>query len=100
VLIYAGTYDWICNWVSEILWLEVLEWSSQAEYNREKFQIWGINEVDASVHEWLKEDGTISEKRRAESGGAGITKRAGPLTFTSIWGGGHMMSSLCNIPSG
>src|ERR1700761_9608830 len=30
VLIYAGTYDWQCNWVANRMWVDKLEWSGQA----------------------------------------------------------------------
>jgi carboxypeptidase C (cathepsin A) len=94
VLIYAGTYDWVCNWVSNMMWLEILEWSGQAAYNRESWRIWGIDSIDPKVHEWVASDGTIVEQNRKRSGGAGIMKRAGPLAFASIWEAGHFMSSF------
>lgn len=28
-------------------------------------------------------------------GGAGETKKSGPLTFATIWGAGHMVRGLC-----
>ena len=73
VLIYAGTYDWQCNWVANKLWVEHLEWAGHEEFNAEDWKTWGV-------------DGQ----------GAGITKSAGPLTFASVWGAGHMVS-ICFI---
>ncbi|KAI5122141.1 hypothetical protein M0805_000788 [Coniferiporia weirii] len=68
VLIYAGTYDWQCNWVANKLWVERLEWAGQDAFNTEEWRTWGLDDGDA-----------------------GITKTAGPLTFATIWGAGHMV---------
>ncbi|EPQ59668.1 peptidase S10, serine carboxypeptidase [Gloeophyllum trabeum ATCC 11539] len=69
VLIYAGTYDWQCNWVSNKLWVDRLEWSGQDAYAREEWREWEVN------------------GRKA-----GETKSAGRLTFATIRGAGHMMT--------
>ena len=68
VLIYAGTYDWQCNWVANKLWVERLQWAGHDEFDEKAWRVW---EVDGN--------------------GAGITKRAGLLTFASVWGAGHMV---------
>ncbi|TDL29185.1 peptidase S10 serine carboxypeptidase [Rickenella mellea] len=70
VLIYAGTYDWQCNWVANKLWVEKLEWSGQEEFNGRPWRNWNVS---------------------AEDGAVGITKSAGLLTFASIWAAGHMV---------
>lgn len=69
VLIYAGTYDWQCNWVANKLWVDKLEWSGQEEYGRAQWRDWVV-------------------------GGrkVGETKGTELLTFTTIRGAGHMMS--------
>lgn len=69
ILIYAGTYDWQCNWVANKLWVEKLEWEGKAEFNNQQWRAWGLDENDA-----------------------GITKTAGALTFATIWAAGHMIS--------
>ena len=69
VLIYAGTYDWQCNWVANKLWVERLEWAGKEEFSSEEWHTWSVNGEDA-----------------------GITKSVGPLTFATIWAAGHMMS--------
>lgn len=69
MLIYAGTYDWQCNWVANKLWVEKLEWEGKEAFNEEDWRTWSV-------------DGE----------GAGITKSSGVLTFASVWGAGHMMS--------
>ena len=69
VLIYSGTYDWQCGWYASKLWLEKLEWSGNALYNAHDFRDW---EVDGHK--------------------AGEVKSAGPLTFATIRGAGHMIS--------
>ena len=74
VLIYAGTYDWQCNWVANKLWVEALEWTGHAAFSAEECKNWSIEGDDGSSID------------------VGITKSAGPLTFASIWGAGHMIS--------
>ncbi|KAI0771520.1 peptidase S10 serine carboxypeptidase [Trametes elegans] len=68
VLIYAGTYDWQCNWVANKLWLDKLEWTGASRYNAADFRDWVV-------------DGHK----------AGETKSAGPLTFATVRGAGHMV---------
>lgn len=72
VLIYAGTYDWQCNWVANKLWVEKLEWEGLESFNEEDWRTWSVDGKDV-----------------------GITKSAGPLTFATIWAAGHMISSAC-----
>lgn len=68
VLIYAGTYDWQCNWVANKLWVDRLEWTGKEAYTAQKWRDW---EVDGKK--------------------AGETKGAGVLTFATIRGAGHMV---------
>ena len=76
ILIYAGTYDWQCNWVANKLWVEKLQWSGHDSFNEQEWRVWGLNK-------------TI---------GAGITKSSGPLTFATVWGAGHMVNPLLFFP--
>ncbi|KAI9001448.1 peptidase S10 serine carboxypeptidase [Trametes punicea] len=69
VLIYAGTYDWQCNWVANKLWVDKLEWTGATRYTRAEWREWTV-------------DGHK----------AGETKSAGVLTFATVRGAGHMMS--------
>ena len=73
VLIYAGTYDWQCNWVANKLWVDKLEWSGKNGYEKAIWRNWGI--------------GHGTEK-------AGEVKSWGTLTFATVIGAGHMMSSF------
>ncbi|KAL5536839.1 hypothetical protein ACEPAF_662 [Sanghuangporus sanghuang] len=73
VLIYAGTYDWTCNWVSNKQWVEKLEWEGKEAFNEGEYRVWGLGE-DAN-----------------EENGAGVTKSAGLLTYASVYGAGHMV---------
>lgn len=73
ILIYAGTYDWQCNWVANKLWVDKLEWSGLAEYAAEEWR------------DWRLDGGT--EK-------AGEVKETPLLTFVTIRGAGHMISHL------
>ncbi|KAG5645267.1 hypothetical protein DXG03_006569 [Asterophora parasitica] len=72
VLIYAGTYDWQCNWVANKLWLEKLVWGGSEEYQAGAWRDWSV-------------EGDGKGKK------AGETKSARGLTFATIRGAGHMM---------
>nr|GAT52547.1 predicted protein [Mycena chlorophos] len=67
VLIYAGSYDYICSWVSNEAWTLELEWSGHDEFAGQPLRAWVVD----------------GER-------AGLTRSAGPLTFATIDGGGHM----------
>ncbi|KAJ6576838.1 serine carboxypeptidase [Mycena sp. CBHHK59/15] len=63
VLIYVGTYDWICNWVGNERWTLAMEWTGQKEFSNQELKPWG---------NWTD--------RSAEG-----------LTFATIDGAGHMV---------
>ena len=71
VLIYAGTYDWQCNWVANKLWVDKLDWAGKARYAEEQWRDWS-----------------------AGGSKAGEVKETPLLTFVTIRGAGHMMSVL------
>ncbi|KAF8879944.1 serine carboxypeptidase [Infundibulicybe gibba] len=68
VLIYVGTYDWICNWVGNERWTLGLEWSGQGEFIKQELREWNI-----------------------EGRAAGKTRSANGFTFATIYGAGHMV---------
>ncbi|KZT67101.1 serine carboxypeptidase [Daedalea quercina L-15889] len=68
VLNYAGANDWMCNWVGNDRMTLALEWSGKDEFRSQPFSQW---EVDGEV--------------------AGLMRTAGPLTFATIDGAGHMV---------
>ncbi|KAF7359676.1 Carboxypeptidase [Mycena venus] len=43
VLIYVGTYDWVCNWVGNEAWTLALEWSGQAEFASQPLREWTVD---------------------------------------------------------
>ncbi|KAI0056758.1 alpha/beta-hydrolase [Artomyces pyxidatus] len=67
VLIYAGTYDWIGNWVGNERWTLAMDWSGKAQF------------VDQELRDW-KIDGKVVGKTRSAKG----------LTFATIDAAGHM----------
>ena len=71
MVIYAGTYDWQCNWVANKLWVERLAWAGREAFNGKAWRAW----------------------KAPDGSEAGITKSEGPLTFASVLGAGHMVSS-------
>ncbi|KZT54075.1 alpha/beta-hydrolase [Calocera cornea HHB12733] len=68
VLIYAGTYDYVANWVGNSRWVEAMEWGGQAEYTSRSFEPWNVG----GRH-------------------AGLTKRSRGLTFATVEAAGHMV---------
>ncbi|TDL20405.1 alpha/beta-hydrolase [Rickenella mellea] len=68
VLIYAGTHDFICNWVGNERWTVEMEWSGQKEFAGEPLREWNVDER------------VVGETREAKG-----------LTFAKIFGGGHMV---------
>ncbi|KAK0438471.1 serine carboxypeptidase [Armillaria borealis] len=68
VLIYVGSYDWICNWVGNERWTLALEWSGQTEFATKELRDWYV-------------DGKPAGKTRSAKG----------LSFATIHGAGHMV---------
>lgn len=75
VLVYVGSYDWVCNWIGNEAWTLALEWSGHAEFAAQPLREW-----------------TVDGKR------AGKTRSARAFTFATVDGAGHMVGS--NLPIG
>ncbi|KAJ7326301.1 peptidase S10 serine carboxypeptidase [Mycena albidolilacea] len=71
VLIYAGTYDWQCNWVANRLWVDKLEWSGQEAYAALEWADWAVGKQEKA-----------GEVKQAEGS---------LLSFVTIRGAGHMV---------
>lgn len=69
VLIYAGDKDYICNWLGNRGWTDLLEWDGHEEYLSRPLRPWHTLE---DVH-------------------AGEVKSHGNLTFLRIFDAGHMV---------
>ncbi|KAK2643448.1 hypothetical protein Ddye_025211 [Dipteronia dyeriana] len=68
VLIYAGEYDLICNWLGNSKWVHAMEWSGQKEFGTAP---------------------TVPFK--VDGAEAGQMKNHGPLTFLKVHDAGHMV---------
>ncbi|KAK7047212.1 hypothetical protein VNI00_006878 [Paramarasmius palmivorus] len=68
VLIYVGTYDWICNWVGNERWTLEMEWSGKAEFIKQELREWKVG-------------GRRAGKTRSWSG----------FTFATVYEAGHMV---------
>ncbi|EMD33575.1 hypothetical protein CERSUDRAFT_159731 [Gelatoporia subvermispora B] len=66
-LLYVGANDWTCNWVGNERMTLNLEWTSRGSFAAQPLPGWTID--GASV---------------------GFTRSAGPLTFATIFGAGHL----------
>ncbi|KZT24363.1 alpha/beta-hydrolase [Neolentinus lepideus HHB14362 ss-1] len=67
VLIYTGTYDWICNWVGNERWVMALEWSGKEELAEAEMRGWNVDGKEV-----------------------GKTRSARTLSWVTIYGAGHM----------
>jgi carboxypeptidase C (cathepsin A) len=77
VLIYVGTYDWICNWVGNERWTLELDWSGKEEF------------ATLPLRDWL-----VGGKR------VGRTRSANGFTFATVDGAGHMVRhAFCSCAS-
>ncbi|KAF3434030.1 hypothetical protein FNV43_RR25133 [Rhamnella rubrinervis] len=68
LLIYAGEYDLICNWLGNSRWVHAMEWSGQKEF------------VASSEVPFL-----------VDGSEAGVLKSHGPLSFLKVHDAGHMV---------
>ncbi|GJT88328.1 serine carboxypeptidase-like protein [Tanacetum coccineum] len=68
LLVYAGEYDLICNWLGNSRWVNAMSWSRQKDF------------VAASNVSFL-----VDGKE------AGVLKNHGPLTFLKVHDAGHMV---------
>ncbi|KAH7691705.1 Peptidase S10 serine carboxypeptidase protein [Dioscorea alata] len=68
LLVYAGEYDLICNWLGNSRWVHSMEWSGQQNF-------------------------ASSEEKQFSVDGeeAGILKSHGPLSFLKVHNAGHMV---------
>ncbi|KAM5584252.1 hypothetical protein ABKV19_003888 [Rosa sericea] len=68
VLVYAGEYDLICNWLGNSNWVHAMEWSGQKAFG---------------------ESSTVPFKVGGAE--AGLLKSHGPLAFLKVHDAGHMV---------
>ncbi|KAG8786044.1 hypothetical protein FRC12_016982 [Ceratobasidium sp. 428] len=68
VVIYAGTYDYVCNWVGNYNWVTALDWTGRDEFHANQARDWFV-------------DGHV----------AGFVRSGGGLTFATVDAAGHMV---------
>ncbi|POO01143.1 Serine carboxypeptidase-like [Trema orientale] len=68
VLVYAGEYDLICNWLGNSRWVHAMEWSGQKNF------------ASSSTVPFV-----------VDGAEAGLLKGHGPLTFLRVHNAGHMV---------
>ncbi|XP_078178376.1 serine carboxypeptidase-like [Carex rostrata] len=68
VLIYAGEYDLICNWLGNSRWVQAMEWSGQKDFMLAPNQSFIVDGKEA-----------------------GVLKSHGPLSFLKVHNAGHMV---------
>lgn len=67
-LIYAGEYDFICNWLGNSRWVEAMGWSGQTAF------------VNKTLVPFM-----------VDGAEAGLMKSEGPLTFLKVHNAGHLV---------
>lgn len=70
ILIYAGDKDFICNWLGNRAWTDVLPWKNDKDYENQHVRKWIASETNEH---------------------AGDVKSFGKLTYLRIFDGGHMV---------
>ncbi|KAH7293961.1 hypothetical protein KP509_28G050100 [Ceratopteris richardii] len=68
LLVYAGEYDLICNWLGNARWVSVIEWSGSDNYRAANFTKFAVDGEEA-----------------------GLFISYGPLTFLKVHNAGHMV---------
>ncbi|KAI5389012.1 variant 2, Serine carboxypeptidase-like 48 [Lathyrus oleraceus] len=68
VLIYAGEFDLICNWLGNSNWVHAIEWSGQNQFATSKTLQFSVDGLEA-----------------------GLLKSYGPLSFLKVNAAGHMV---------
>ncbi|KAK6936100.1 Peptidase S10, serine carboxypeptidase [Dillenia turbinata] len=68
LLVYAGEYDFICNWLGNSRWVQAMEWSGQKQYGA-----------------------SPSVKFMVDGKEAGALNSYGPLSFLKVYNAGHMV---------
>ncbi|KAG8887476.1 hypothetical protein FRB98_009557 [Tulasnella sp. 332] len=68
VLIYAGDYDVICNWIGNLKWTSEFEWTGKKAFITKDLRPWIVDGKEA-----------------------GVTREADGLTFATVHGAGHMV---------
>ncbi|WJX74325.1 Serine carboxypeptidase-like 48 [Trifolium repens] len=68
LLVYAGEYDLICNWLGNSRWVDAMNWSGQKEFNSSPATPYLVHNKEA-----------------------GILKSHGPLAFLKVKEAGHMV---------
>jgi carboxypeptidase C (cathepsin A) len=71
VLVYVGTYDWICNWIGNEAWTLALDWHGQQDFAALPLREWHV-------------DGHVAGKTRSAHG----------LTFVTVDAAGHMVRNF------
>jgi len=74
VLVYVGTYDWMCNWIGNERWTLELEWSGHDEFAAEE------------LREWIVDNERV-----------GLTRGRGGLVYAAVEGAGHMVGVTSSL---
>lgn len=71
VLIYAGTYDSVCGWTSNRMWVEKLAWGGKNAFLEQPWRTWTVDGREV-----------------------GDVRSTDLLSLVSVWDAGHMASDV------
>jgi len=74
VLIYAGEYDFICNWEGNFAWTMGLEWPGQMLYEKAANMTWSVGGTPAGMVKAVNASNNL-----------------GSFTFLKVFNAGHMV---------
>jgi cathepsin A (carboxypeptidase C) len=90
VLIYAGDVDYICNWLGNQAWTNVLEWTGRKSYSDAKQKDLKISDDDKDAYGKVKSSGNLTFMRIYEAGHMVPMDQPKPsLDFLNRWLGGE-----------
>jgi cathepsin A (carboxypeptidase C) len=90
VLIYAGDVDYICNWLGNQAWTNVLEWTGRKSYSDAEQKDLKISDDDKDAYGKVKSSGNLTFMRIYEAGHMVPMDQPKPsLDFLNRWLGGE-----------
>jgi carboxypeptidase C (cathepsin A) len=71
IVVYAGEYDFVCNWYGNQAWMHAMQWPGQSAFINAKNTTWVVNQQEA-----------------------GTARQAKGLTFLRVKDAGHVSGTL------
>ena len=82
--IYAGKFDFQCNWLHQLSWTSKLEWTGHDDFNAQPIEPWSVSSTST----------TTTSSSLSEEEIAGEHRSFGGLSYVTVRGAGHSTSFL------